>query len=72
MSLLSDTAREAPVEELDRVRAGFTHHCERDGWSAKAQQCFLALASKDEVDRCANELTPEQQRALEQPADAAN
>jgi hypothetical protein len=69
VSLLSDTAREAPVEELDRVRAGFTHHCEQDGWSDKAQQCFLTLASKDEVDRCANELTNDQRAALEQPAE---
>ena len=68
VSLLSDTAKQAPVEELDRVRAGFTHHCEQDGWSDKAQQCFLTLGSKDEVDRCATELTPEQRAALEQPA----
>jgi hypothetical protein len=68
VSLLSDAAKQAPVEELDRVRAGFTHHCERDAWSEKAQQCFLALASKDEVDRCATELTIEQRTALEEPA----
>lgn len=66
LSLLSPTAREAPTEELDRVRALFNARCEQDRWSPAAQQCFLALAAKEEVNRCATLLTDEQRTALEQ------
>lgn len=65
LSLMTDAAREAPVEELDRVRATFNRRCRQDGWSPKAQQCFLALAAKEEVDRCASLLTDAQRQALE-------
>jgi hypothetical protein len=71
VSLLSDTARQAPAEELDRVRAGFNRHCQDDRWSADAQRCFLELTTKDEVDRCASVLTPAQRDALEQPPSEA-
>jgi hypothetical protein len=53
LSLLTPTARDAPAEELDRVRAMFHTRCRDDGWSIAAQECFLALHAKDEVDRCA-------------------
>jgi hypothetical protein len=67
LSLMTDAAREAPAEELDRVRVAFLRHCEDDRWSSEAQRCFLALASKADVDRCATHLTDEQRQSLEQP-----
>jgi hypothetical protein len=68
MTLLTDTAKAAPVEELDRVRQQFHTRCKEDGWSPAAQKCFLGLASKGEVDRCASELTESQHEALEHGA----
>lgn len=67
LSLLTSAAKEAPTEELDRVRNMFHLRCRDDAWSAEAQQCFLALTAKEDVDRCAAQLTDEQRRALEQP-----
>lgn len=67
LSLLTPTAREAPAEELDRVRAMFHARCRDDGWSASAQDCFLALRVKEDVDRCAAQLTDAQRAALNQP-----
>jgi len=64
---MTDAAREAPAEELDRVRVAFLRHCEDDHWSPNAQSCFLDLADKADVDRCASHLTDEQRQALEQP-----
>lgn len=68
LSLLTPTAREAPAEELDRVRAMFNRRCRDDGWSASAQECFLALRMKEDVDRCAAQLTDAQRAALNQPS----
>lgn len=68
LSLLSSSAREAPAEELDRVRAMFHTRCRDDGWSPAAQECFLALGAKEEVDRCAAQLTDAQRAALEAPS----
>lgn len=67
LTLLSPTAREAPAEELDRVRAHFHARCAQDGWSPAAQQCFLELRVKEDVDRCASLLTDAQRAALEAP-----
>lgn len=69
LSLMSATAQEAPPDELDRVRIQFKQRCERDGWSPAAQQCFLELAAKEEVDRCAAQLTEAQREALETRAE---
>lgn len=65
ISLLSPTAQEAPVEEIDRVRIQFKARCEDDGWSLPAQECFLGLATREDVDRCAAQLTEAQLQALE-------
>lgn len=62
---MTATAQGAPAEELDRVRIQFTQRCERDGWSPAAQQCFLDLAAKEDVDRCASQLTDAQREAIE-------
>lgn len=67
LSLMTATAKDAPTEELDRVRVAFKQRCDDDRWSPEAQRCFLELTDKAEVDRCANRLTDEQRRALEQP-----
>ena len=72
LSLLTATARDATAEELDRVRAMFNTRCRDDGWSLSAQECFLALRVKEDVDRCAAQLTDTQRRALEQPAPASD
>lgn len=68
LSLLTDTAKEAPIEQLDAMRAKFNTHCVDDGWSPKAQSCFLGLRVKEEVDVCATLLTPAQRARLEQPS----
>ena len=70
LSLLSASAQEAPAEELDRVRAQFHARCRDDGWSAAAQECFLGLRAKEEVDRCAAQLTDAQRAALNGPDSA--
>jgi hypothetical protein len=65
LSLLSPEAQQAPTEELDRVRATFNTRCKDDGWSTAAQQCFLELTAKEDVDRCAAQLTEAQRAALD-------
>jgi hypothetical protein len=67
LSLLTDEAKAAPTEVLDKVRMRFETRCKDDGWSVTAQDCFLGLASKNEVDKCASQLTEDQQKALEEP-----
>ena len=67
ISLLTSAAKDAPTDEVDRVRNMFNTRCRDDRWSPDAQQCFLALTAKEEVDRCAAQLTDEQRTALEQP-----
>ncbi len=54
------------------MRAMFNTRCRDDGWSITAQECFLALRAKEEVDRCAAQLTDTQRAALEQPAPASD
>jgi hypothetical protein len=72
LSLMTDAAKDAPTEEVDRVRVAFQHRCDEDRWSLEAQHCFLELTSKADVDRCATRLTDAQRQALEQPPAAAN
>jgi hypothetical protein len=71
LSLMTDTAKDAPTEQLDRVRVAFERHCKDDHWSTAAQRCFLDLETKADVDRCATQLTDTQRQALEQPPEAA-
>lgn len=72
LSLMTATAKDAPTEELDRVRVAFKRRCDEDRWSPEAQHCFLELTDKAEVDRCATRLTDPQRRALEQPPGASH
>lgn len=67
LSLMTKTAQDAPAEELDRVRAHFHKRCTEDRWSADAQQCFLSLTAREDVNRCAAQLTDEQRTNIEQP-----
>lgn len=71
ISLMTKTAQEAPAEEIDKVRAAFNTRCTDDGWSPAAQECFLALQAKEDVNRCAAQLTDAQRAALEAPPDSA-
>jgi hypothetical protein len=64
LSLMSDTARGAPTEDLDRMRNVFTARCEQDGWSAEAQQCFLGVTSLRHAVRCEDLLTESQMAAF--------
>lgn len=68
ISLMTKTAQEAPADEIDKVRAAFNTRCTDDGWSLAAQECFLGLQAKEEVNECAAQLTDEQRAALEAPA----
>ena len=67
LSLLTATAKEAPADQLDQVRAMFNKRCTEDAWSAAAQDCFLALTAKEQVDTCASKLTQAQSEALNHP-----
>jgi hypothetical protein len=67
LSLMTDAAKDAPTEEVDRVRVAFQRRCDEDRWSPEAQRCFLELASKADVDQCAARLTDAQRQALEKP-----
>ena len=71
LSLMTATAKDAPTEELDRVRVAFERRCDDGRWSPEAQRCFLELVDKADVDRCATQLTDEQRRSLEQPPEPA-
>lgn len=71
LSLLTAAAKEAPAEQLDQVRAMFNTRCTQDGWSSAAQDCFLALTTKEQVDSCASKLTDAQRQALETPPPSA-
>jgi hypothetical protein len=67
ITLMTKTAQEAPSEEIDKVRSFFNTRCTADAWSPAAQECFLALEAKEDVNNCAAQLTDEQRSALEQP-----
>ena len=67
ISLMTKTAQEAPAEEIDKVRSFFHTRCTDDAWSPAAQECFLALKAKEDVNNCAAQLTDAQRTALETP-----
>jgi len=67
ISLLTKEAQEAPADEIDRLRAHFNRRCVDDGWSAEAQQCFLSLTAKEDINRCAEQLTETQRDAINAP-----
>ena len=64
LSLMSPTAQE-PTETLDKFRNMFYERCSVDGWSAQAQDCFLAASSLQALaEQCESLLTPEQTQAF--------
>jgi hypothetical protein len=60
LSLMTATAKDAPLESLDSMRMVFTERCEQDGWSREAQECFLGLTAMTEAARCESLLTEAQ------------
>lgn len=53
-----------PTEEADALRNLIRERCERDGWSAEATQCLIAMKQLEDAAPCAKLLTDEQQAAL--------
>ena len=53
-----------PTEEADALRTLIRERCERDGWSAEATRCLIAMRRRDDAVPCAKLLTDDQQAAL--------
>jgi hypothetical protein len=63
LARLPDGARK-PTEEADALRNLIRERCERDGWSADATRCLIAMKRLEDAEPCARLLTDEQQAAL--------
>ena len=63
LARLPDGARK-PTEEADALRNLIRERCERDGWSADATRCLIAMKRLEDAEPCAKLLTDEQQAAL--------
>lgn len=64
LSLMSPMAQE-PTETLDKMRMIFDERCQKDAWSAAAQECFLAASSlAAAAEKCESLLTPEQTQSF--------
>lgn len=53
-----------PTEAADALRTLIRERCERDGWSAEATRCLIAIHRLDDAAPCAKLLTDDQQAAL--------
>ncbi|HEX7842133.1 MAG TPA: hypothetical protein VF469_31895 [Kofleriaceae bacterium] len=53
-----------PTDEADALRSLIRERCERDGWSAAATRCLIAMQRLDDAAPCAKLLTDDQQEAL--------
>ena len=53
-----------PTEAADALRNLIRERCERDGWSAEATKCLIAMTSIKDAEPCARLMTDEQQAAL--------
>ena len=53
-----------PTEAADALRNLIRERCERDGWSAEATRCLIAMTSVKDAEPCARLMTDEQQAAL--------
>jgi hypothetical protein len=56
--------RPPPTETADAFRNAIRDHCERDGWSAAATQCLIAMKQLSDAEPCAKLMTDDQQAAL--------
>jgi hypothetical protein len=59
-----------PTDEADAVRRLIRERCERDGWSAQATQCLIAMKRLDDAEPCARFLSDDQQAALARDGEA--
>jgi hypothetical protein len=59
-----------PTEEADALRNLIRERCERDGWSAEATRCLIAMRRLDDATPCAKLLTDDQQAALVRDQDS--
>lgn len=59
-----------PTDEADAVRRLIRERCERDGWSAEATQCLIAMKRLDDAEPCARLLSDDQQAALARDGEA--
>lgn len=57
-------ASDAPTEQADALRNLIRERCERDGWSAEATRCLIAMKRLEDAEPCAKLLTDDQQAAL--------
>lgn len=53
-----------PTEEADAIRNLIRERCERDGWSAEATRCLIAMKRTEDAEPCEKFLTEDQQAAL--------
>jgi hypothetical protein len=53
-----------PTETADAFRNAIRDHCERDGWSAAATRCLIAMKQLSDAEPCAKLMTEDQQAAL--------
>ena len=70
VSLMSGAAKHPP-EATDPLRKVVTERCERDGWTADANQCLLRLTSLADGQRCQALMTPAQVEAFQRDSEAA-
>jgi hypothetical protein len=61
----------APPDKVAAFRDVIATRCDQDHWSVTAQQCFLAAASEDDIDKCGNQLTQAQNASLDRDGKAA-
>lgn len=57
-------ASDEPAEAADALRNLIRERCERDGWSADATRCLIAMKRLDDAAPCAKLMTDAQQAAL--------
>jgi hypothetical protein len=61
---LMSAAQNAKQDQLDPIRNMITSHCENDGWSADAQQCWLTIDKLEDGGRCEKLFTDAQEAAM--------
>jgi hypothetical protein len=57
-------AKDAPTEAADALRNLIRERCKRDGWSAEATRCLIAMTRLEDGEACSQFMTADQQAAL--------